>query len=303
MLGVAALLAAIIGVLLGLLGGGGSVLTLPMLVYVAGLETKEAIASSLFVVGTTSLVGVVVHARAGRVAYSEGAMFGVSGMGGAYLGGRLAHHVPSTVLLVLFAAMMLMTSIAMLRGRGKRAGEVRIDGGASPAEMGRARAKKALQALVLGFVVGIVSGLVGAGGGFLVVPALSILGGLPMPRAIATSMMVVAMQSLSGFAGHVAHVSLHWDLLAVVTATSIGGSLLGAHLGKRAKPDTLRKAFGWLVLAMGVFLLGKQLPAGALRDTGTPIGVVLVALVAIASSLRGRSRSSVLEPAPSRKTS
>ena len=266
MLAVAALLAGLIGILLGLLGGGGSILTLPMLVYVVKLDPKEAIASSLFVVGTTSLVSVIAHARAGRVVWRVGALFGIAGMAGAYLGGRLAHYVPSTILLILFAAMMLLTSIAMLRGRKQGPTETR------DVAVGKA--------LVLGFFVGSISGLVGAGGGFLVVPALSILGGLPMPRAVATSLLVITMQSLSGFMGHVAHVSLHWPLLGLVTSVSIGGSLVGAQLAKRANPDTLRKSFGWLVLAMGVFLLGKQLPDGPLRDVGMPLAVLAVIVAA-----------------------
>jgi uncharacterized protein len=266
MLAIAALLAGIIGILLGLLGGGGSILTLPMLVYVVKLDPKEAIASSLFVVGATSLVGVVAHARAGRVVWRVGALFGTAGMAGAYLGGRLAHYVPSTILLVLFAAMMLLTSMAMLRTRKQGSTETR------DVAIGKA--------LVLGFFVGSISGLVGAGGGFLVVPALSILGGLPMPRAVATSLLVITMQSLSGFMGHVAHVALHWPLLGLVTSVSIAGSLVGARLAKRANPDTLRKSFGWLVLAMGVFLLGKQLPSGPLRDVGMPLAVLAVIVVA-----------------------
>jgi len=298
MLAVAALLAALIGVLLGLLGGGGSVLTLPMLVYVVKLDPKEAIASSLFVVGTTSLVGMVAHARAGRVAYTDGALFGVAGMGGAYVGGRVAHHVPSTVLLLIFAAMMLMTSAAMLRGRRGPA----ADGARAEERFGPAKVAKAL---ALGLAVGCVSGLVGAGGGFLVVPALSIIGGLPMPRAVATSLMVITMQSLSGFAGHVSHVSLHWPLVAVVTLASVGGSLVGARLAKRANPDTLRKSFGWLVLAMGVFLLGKQLPAGAPRDVGTPVAVLVVVVSAAIFLLRGSRgpKRSLEAPTPSIKTS
>lgn len=283
MLVIAAVLAGIIGVLLGLLGGGGSILTLPMLVYVARVDPKEAIASSLFVVGTTSLVGMVAHARAGRVAYRVGALFGVAGMAGAYVGGRLAHYLPATLLLVLFATMMLATSIAMLRGRRGGSGD-----GPHDVAIGKA--------LGLGFLVGGVSGLVGAGGGFLVVPALSILGGLPMPRAVATSLMVIAMQSLSGFAGHVATVSLHWPLLLVVTGMSIGGSLVGARLGKHANPETLRRSFGWLVLAMGVFLLGKQLPQGALRDIGTPVAVALVVLVATVFLVRAsREKKALVE--------
>lgn len=277
MIFVAAFLAGIIGILLGLLGGGGSILTLPMLVYVANVEPREAIASSLFVVGTTSIVGVMAHARAGRVVWRVGAIFGAAAMAGAYLGGRLAHFVPATILLITFASMMLLTSIAMLRGRRQGSNEVR--------EVAVAKA------MALGFLVGCISGLVGAGGGFLVVPALSILGGLPMPRAVGTSLLVIALQSLSGFLGHVAHVSLHWPLLGTVTLVCIAGSLVGARLAKRANPDLLRKGFGWLVLAMGIFLLGKQMPPGPLRDVGTPIGVVVVVAFASVSLIRREQKT------------
>lgn len=276
MLAVAALLSALIGVTLGLLGGGGSILTLPMLVYVVKLDARESIASSLFVVGVTSLVGVVAHARAGNVVGRVGAVFGVAGMAGAYLGGRLAHFVPAPVLLGAFALMMLLTSAAMLRG--KRTGP------ATERELAVAKA------LGLGFSVGVVAGLVGAGGGFLVVPALSLIGGLPMPRAVGTSLMVIALQSLAGFAGHVAHVSLHLPLLAVVTAACVVGSLVGARLAGRVKPETLRKAFGWLVLAMGLFLLGKQVP-GRLGEVGMPVAVAVVVVAAAVSLTRGRSPS------------
>ena len=265
MLVVAAILAGAIGILLGLLGGGGSILTLPMLVYVLKIDPKEAIASSLFVVGTTSFVGAVAHARAGRVVWRVGALFGVAGMAGAYGGGRLAHAIPATILLVLFGAMMLLTSVAMLRSRRPT----------EPRELAVAKA------IVLGVLVGGLSGLVGAGGGFLVVPALSILGGLPMPRAVATSLLVIALQSFSGFMGHVAHVSLHWPWLGLVTSVCIAGSLLGARLAKHANPDTLRKAFGWLVLAMGVFLIGMQLPKGLARDVGTPSAMLMVIAFAV----------------------
>jgi uncharacterized membrane protein YfcA len=277
MIFVVGFLAGIIGILLGLLGGGGSILTLPMLVYVANVEPREAIASSLFVVGTTSIVGVMAHARAGRVVWRVGAIFGAAAMAGAYLGGRLAHFVPATILLITFASMMLLTSVAMLRGRRQGSNEVR--------EVAVAKA------MALGFLVGCISGLVGAGGGFLVVPALSILGGLPMPRAVGTSLFVIALQSLSGFAGHVAHVSLHWPLLGTVTVVCIAGSLVGARLAKRANPDLLRKGFGWLVLAMGIFLLGKQMPPGPLRDFGTPIGVFVVVAFAAVSLIRREQKT------------
>ncbi|WP_406081659.1 sulfite exporter TauE/SafE family protein [Micromonospora sp. NBC_00858] len=242
--------AVLIGVSLGLLGGGGSILAVPLLVYVADLPAKEAIATSLLVVGATSAVAVLPHARAHRVRWRTGLIFGVAGMTGAYAGGRLAELVPATVLLTAFALMMLATAVAMIRGR--RSGEVKP----VPHEL------PVLKVILEGVVVGMVTGLVGAGGGFLVVPALALLGGLPMPVAVGTSLVVIAMKSLAGLAGYLSSVSINWGLAAAVTAAAVAGSLLGGRLVGRIPEDVLRKAFGWFVVVMGVFVLVQQAPAG-----------------------------------------
>lgn len=279
MLILAATLATLIGGSLGLLGGGGSILTLPMLVYVLGLAPKDAIAASLFVVGVTSAVGVVAHARAGRVAFRVGLTFGVAGMAGAYAGGRVARFVPAELLLAGFAVMMLATSIGMLRGR-------RADSGSgAPAGLPKIAA--------LGLAAGAVSGMVGAGGGFIVVPALALVGGLPMPRAIATSLLVIALQSLAGFAGHAAHAHLDPLLLGVVTLAAVVGSVAGAAAARRVRPETLRVSFGWLVLAMGCFLLAKQLPVELTRHVHLPSLAAGAALVVAIWLLRvaGRARA------------
>ena len=172
-------LAVLVGVTLGLLGGGGSILTVPLLAYVAGMDAKQAIATSLLVVGVTSAVGAVSHARAGHVQWRAGLVFGAAGMAGAYAGGLLARFIPGTVLLIGFAAMMIAAAIAMLRGR-KNTGT-----GDQP------DALPVIKIVLEGLVVGLVTGLVGAGGGFLVVPALALLGGLPMPIAVGTSLVVM----------------------------------------------------------------------------------------------------------------
>ena len=247
MLIVAAALSVLIGLTLGLLGGGGSMLTVPILIYVLGVEPKSAIATSLLVVGLTSAVGVVSHARAGRVRLRTGLLFGAAGMAGAYAGGRLAHFLPARLLLLAFAAMMVATAVAMLRGRRKPAPTSSV--GELP--MGRVLAQ--------GAAVGAVTGLVGAGGGFLVVPALSLLGGLPMAAAVGTSLLVIAMQSLAGFAGYLGHVPVDLRLGALVVAFAIAGILVGGRLAGRVPQPALRKAFGWFVLAMAVFLTAKQL--------------------------------------------
>ena len=247
-------LAVLIGISLGLLGGGGSILAVPLLVYVGDLPAKEAIATSLLVVGVTAAVGVLPHARAGRIRWRTGLVFGAAGMAGAYAGGRLAAFVPATVLLVGFALMMLATATAMIRGR--RGGADR----SVPHEL------PVLRVVLDGVVVGLVTGLVGAGGGFLVVPALALLGGLPMPVAVGTSLVVIAMKSFAGLAGYLSSVSVDWSLAAAVTASAVLGSLAGGRLAGRVPEVLLRKAFGWFVVVMGVFVLGQQLPAHLRTD-------------------------------------
>jgi uncharacterized membrane protein YfcA len=242
-------LAVGIGVSLGLLGGGGSILAVPLLVYVAGLPAKEAIATSLLVVGATSAVGVIAHARAGRVRWRTGLIFGTAGMAGAYGGGRLAAYIPGAVLLAGFAVMMLATSIAMIRGRRTEPGTT------APHEL------PVPHVIADGIIVGLVTGLVGAGGGFLVVPALALLGGLPMVVAVGTSLLVIAMKSFAGLAGYLSTVHIDWPLAAAVTIAAILGSLAGGRLTGRIPEVVLRKAFGWFVAVMGAFVLAQQLPA------------------------------------------
>ena len=240
-------LALLVGVALGLLGGGGSILTVPLLAYVAGMEAKQAIATSLLVVGTTSAVAAISHARAGRVQWRTGLIFGAAGMAGAYGGGLLAHYIPGSVLLIGFAVMMIATAVAMLRGRN---------------EVGPADPHHRIpvpKVVAEGLIVGLVTGLVGAGGGFLVVPALALLGGLPMPIAVGTSLVVIAMKSFAGFAGYLNSVSIDWRLAAMVTAAAVVGALVGARLTALVNPDSLRKGFGWLVQEMSSVILAEEI--------------------------------------------
>ena len=260
------LLAVLIGVSLGLLGGGGSILTVPILAYVAGLPAKEAIAASLVVVGVTSAVGAVSHARAGRVRWRTGVSFGAAGMAGAFLGGLLGGHIPSTVLMMAFALMMIATSVAMLRGRR-----------GTPAEEGPTREPSASRIVLEGLAVGLVTGLLGAGGGFLVVPALALLAGLPMPVAVGTSLVVIAMKSFAGLAGYLTSVSLDWALVGGVTLAAVLGSLLGARTAGHLPERALRTGFGVFVLAMGALTLVQELPGAA--------GAVVVGVVALLALL------------------
>lgn len=267
-------LALLVGVSLGLLGGGGSILTVPLLVYVAGQDAKMAIATSLLVVGVTSATGAISHARAGRVQWRTGLMFGAAGMAGAYAGGRIGSLVDGTWLLIAFAVMMAVTAVAMLRGR---------DGAEPPAD-GRMAVWKVL---LEGAVVGLVTGLVGAGGGFLVVPALVLFGGVPMHVAVGTSLVVIAMKSGAGLLGYLQGVQFDWPLAIAVTLAAVVGSVLGGRLVDRIPQDRLRTAFGWFVAVMSVFVLVQEAPAG-LRDAvlTSPVTWVVAAVIALVLGAR-----------------
>lgn len=258
-------LAVFVGIALGLLGGGGSILTVPLLAYVAGMDAKQAIATSLLVVGVTSAVGAISHARAGRVQWRTGLIFGGAGMAGAYAGGLSARFIPGTVLLIGFAVMMVATAIAMLRGRR----DVATSGGTARLPVPKI--------IVEGLVVGLVTGLVGAGGGFLVVPALALLGGLPMPVAVGTSLVVIAMKSFAGLGGYLSSVQIDWTVALAVTGAAVVGALAGARLTAMVNPDSLRKAFGWFVLAMSSVILGQEIHLG--------VGIAAAALTAVAATM------------------
>jgi len=247
------LLATLIGLSLGLLGGGGSILAVPVLAYGAGLPAKEAIATSLIVVGATSLFALIPHARRGHVEWRTGAIFSATAMVGAYLGGLAADWFSGTTLLLLFAAMMVVTALAMFRGRG---------------ELKATTDKPLAVGLVIGegLVVGAATGLVGAGGGFLVVPALVLLGGMEMHKAVGTSLMVIALKSLAAFAGHAAHVSIDVQLALVVTVAALAGSIGGAALAKRVPAQILRKVFAGFVLVMAGYVVWRE--AGLMPAAG-----------------------------------
>lgn len=266
MLVLAAVLSWFIGLVLGLLGGGGAILTLPMLVYVLQVDARQSIASSLFVVGVTSAFAMLAHARAGRVQWKAGLLLGLAGMAGAYGGGRLAHFVPGRLLLLTFGLVMFVTALAMLRGRRERpTGELAV-----------------AQTLGIGSAVGAISGLIGAGGGFLIVPALNLFGGLAMQEAVATSLFVITMQSFAGLGGHLAHTILDWRLILVLSSTAVIGSVVGARLAGKVPSAILRRAFAWMILGMAVFFIAQQLPDGA----GMAFAAGTAAAVAIALGVR-----------------
>ncbi len=263
------LLAVVVGISLGLLGGGGSILTVPLLVYVAQQDAKMAIATSLLVVGITSAAGAVSHARAGRVRWRTGLLFGVAGMAGSYGGGRIGSLVDGTWLLIAFAVVMAVTSVAMLRGGG----------GSTDAA---SREMSPPKVLGTGVVVGLITGLVGAGGGFVIVPALVLLGGLPMHAAVGTSLVVIAMNSTAGLLGYLSGVSINWPLAGAVTAAAVVGSVIGGRLASYVSQEHLRRGFGWFVAVMSVVVLAEELPGHVIGTVvGSPVTWVVLAVAVV----------------------
>ncbi len=241
-----------IGVSLGLLGSGGSVLTVPVLVYLVGQDEKVAIAGSLFIVGSIALAGSLQFLRAGLIHWRSVVIFGLPGMAGTYTGAWLSVLVPGVVQLALFALVMLIASWLMLR-------PVRLEGSdAAP----RADWKIAAD----GIFVGVVTGLVGVGGGFLIVPALVLLGGLTMHQAVATSLFVIALKSYSGFYKYIdvlaqQSLSLDWYTLLIVTGLGITGSIAGSHFATKIPQSNLKKGFGFFLILMGIYILFRSAPA------------------------------------------
>jgi uncharacterized membrane protein YfcA len=239
-----------VGVSLGLLGGGGSILAVPLLVYVAGLDVHVAIGMSLAIVGATSLGGAVVHGRGGRVDLKAALVFGVAGMVAAPLGARASYAVPPRVLLLLFASLMLVVGGLMLRGR-------RGDGS------GAAQRSRRLTLAGAGVGVGALTGFLGVGGGFLIVPALTLLAGLPIHTAVGTSLLVIALNAAAGLAGHLGQAHIPLGLTAAFTAASLAGAALGGWLAGRLEANPLRRGFAGFVVLIGLALLVANLrPAG-----------------------------------------
>lgn len=230
-----------IGVSLGLIGGGGSIVTVPVLVYVLGVAAHEAVAMSLAVVGTTSLIGAALHARRGAVRGRVAVLFAGPGILAAFLGSRLSYLVSGGLLLVCFAALMLIVSLRMLAG-GRES---------------EPRSWSLPKIIVAGVAVGFLTGFLGVGGGFLIVPALVLFAGLRMHEAIGTSLVVIAINCVAGLVGHWEH-GFDIRLAAVVSVLAGAGVLLGSFLADRVSSRSLRRVFASFVFAVAVFLLVKS---------------------------------------------
>lgn len=281
---VAIIAALVMGFVLGLLGGGGSIMAVPILVFLVGLTEKAAIATSLLVVGATSAMATVANARAQNVAWRIALIFGAFAVCGAYLGGRMAAYIPGEILLAAFAIVMLIAAALMLRGRSPAPAD---DSGEPPAKVPFARLA------VMGAAVGSLTGLIGAGGGFVIVPALVVLAGLPIHRAVGTSLAVIAMNSFAGFAGYLGHESIDYGLAASFVVAAIVGTLLGTAVSRRVEAGGLRTGFAIFVLIAGALIFGEQL--------GWPLyvnAITAAALTAAALVVRGlKSAAGSDEPA------
>lgn len=253
--------ALLIGLVLGLIGGGGSILTVPVLVYILGEEPVVATAYSLFVVGTSAAVGAIRNAQKGMVDFRTGIVFAIPAFLSVYLTRKfvvpaIPEHLfnvgsfevtRDVAIMIFFAIIMLLASISMIRGRKDKGNENEEVHYNYP------------MIILEGLVVGFLTGIVGAGGGFLIIPALVLLANLPMKKAVATSLMIIAIKSLIGFLGDVQNMEIAWGFLLSFTAFSVVGIFVGIYLNKFIDGSKLKKGFGWFVLVMGVYIVLKEL--------------------------------------------
>lgn len=247
-----------IGVSLGLIGGGGSILTVPVLVYLFALSPTIAISYSLFIVGFTSLVGAYNNYRKGLVNFKTVLLFGSSSITTVFiarkfmipflpdvfftLGSFVVTH--SLFVMVVFAILMLAASVSMIKGR-KAITEDETK-------------EKPWMLVLYGVLIGLVTGFLGAGGGFLLIPALVILMKLPMKKAIGTSLFIIALNSLIGFLGDMGRHQIDWMFILIVTAIAIAGIFIGGYFNQKVDSHKLKKAFGWFVLIMGIYIIVKE---------------------------------------------
>lgn len=234
-------LGGLIGLALGLFGGGGSVLAFPVLVYVARMPPAAAVASSLAIVGATSLTASYAHARGGRVHARAALLFGGAGILTSFLGAKATHLVPDRALTLAFAG--LMTAVGLWMVLGPRTGEENGTGRAQP---------RFAVATLAGAVVGVVTGFLGVGGGLLVVPALVAFTGLDVRTAVGTSLLVIAINSVAGLLGHLDAGRLDFALVGMLTVTAVAGAVAGERLARRFSTERLRQGFAALVLAVGL---------------------------------------------------
>jgi uncharacterized membrane protein YfcA len=235
-----------IGLSLGLLGGGGSILTAPA-VYLVGQTPQAAVTTSLAIVGANSMVGAMFHSSRGKLDWKVALVFGSAGMMVSYLSANISRQISPELLLVIFALLMVGIGLMLLFRRVKEEDTAYL-------------AKPLWLIFVSGAGVGLLTGILGVGGGFLVVPALVMLVGLPVQTAVGTSLIIIAMNSIAGFLGHLTNGSLDWMVTLVFTSTGLVGTFLGMKLSRRLSPSRLQKAFAVFVIALAIFLLIDNFP-------------------------------------------
>jgi uncharacterized membrane protein YfcA len=251
-----------IGISLGLIGGGGSILTVPVLVYLFGIEPVLATAYSLFIVGFSSLVGAFPKYKQGLVNIKTALIFGIPSILAVFATRKyIVPLIPDEIfsignfiitknilMMVLFAILMVFASVSMIREKDSNGN-------------GENEVQKFNYPLIIleGSVVGLLTGLVGAGGGFLIIPALVLLSKLPMKQAVGTSLLIIAAKSLIGFTGDLSHYNMDWTLLLIVTALAAAGIFVGDLLHKKIQGEKLKKGFGWFVLVMGIYIIIKEI--------------------------------------------
>ncbi|WP_370001130.1 sulfite exporter TauE/SafE family protein [Winogradskyella sp.] len=255
--------ALIVGLVLGLIGGGGSILTVPILVYLIGLNPIVATAYSLFVVGVTSIIGAFQNFKKGLVDVKTAVIFALPAFIAVYLTRRyLVQMIPEEVfsvgdfvvtnsvfIMVLFALIMLLASFSMIRDKRKEITHTDKE----------TQSYNYPLIAIEGLVVGILTGLVGAGGGFLIIPALVLLAKLPMKKAVGTSLLIIAVKSLIGFLGDIPNMDIDWYFLLIFTTLSIIGIVLGVYLSKFISGKKLKKGFGYFTLIMAVYIIYKEI--------------------------------------------
>lgn len=236
-----------VGFSLGFFGSGGSVLAVPILVYVIGMNPKEAIASSLVIVGATAVAGAVQKIRQNQVCFKVAVFFGVAGMVSAFLGAKSSKFISGSTQLIVFALLMLASSMSMFFKKQNKQNTQ----GSCDMSLGLA--------MILGLGVGFLTGLVGVGGGFLIVPALVALGGLNIRHAMGTSLLIISLNALSGVAGYIGNVNFDWALIVLFVLSSSVASVVGAKLSSGVNTVKMQKAFAVFILVVGIFVLVKNI--------------------------------------------
>ncbi|WP_018587308.1 sulfite exporter TauE/SafE family protein [Salinispora arenicola] len=266
-------LGLLIGAVLGALGGGGAILTVPALVYLLGQEPRDATTSSVIIVGLTAVVGAVGHARSGHVRWRTGLPFGVTGFTAAIAGTAANQYVEPHILLLGFAALMTIAAIGMLAhahhatslhdtfGDGLATGSTARTGAAqlTRPEPARSGTGIAVKVAVVGLLVGFLTGLFGAGGGFVIVPALVLVLGLPMPTAVGTSLLIIAINSAASLATRAGHAHFEWPIILPFTIAAMAASLAGKKIADRLPGTVSTRAFAVLILAVAAYTAARTL--------------------------------------------